>query len=324
MNTARRVLLASLLGSCAFSSALAEDWPTRPVRIVVPYPAGGGVDVLTRAVAAELASKWKQPVYIENKGGAGSLIGAETVANAPADGYTLLATINQTFVGNRFLYKHLPYEPDKSFEPITMMVIGEQLLLANSALPANDLKAVIALARKEPGKLTYGSYGPGSQPNLLYETIKTREHIDLLHVPYKGITPNLTALAGGEIMLGMAATGAAMPLIATGRIKPIAVAMPHRVSQYPNVPTTAEEGYPYAVASIWFALFAPAHSPEAVIAKVRRGVHAILTQPDFVRTQVAAKGLTVVAGDKEQLEDAIRDEMRIVAEQVKAAGVTPE
>jgi tripartite-type tricarboxylate transporter receptor subunit TctC len=319
-----RFLLLCLLICSWVSAVSAQTWPLRPVRIVVPYPAGGGVDALTRAVGAELATKWKQPVYIENKGGAGSLIGAETVARAIPDGYTLMATINQTFVGNRFLYKSLPYDPDKSFEAVTMMVVGEQLLLANSALPANSLKEVIALARKEPGKLAYGSYGLGSQPHLLFETIKTREGVDILHVPYKGITPNLAALAGGEVMLGMAATGAAAPLILAGRIKPISVAGPHRVPQFPGVRTTAEEGLAYATASIWFALFAPSGTPEPIIAKIRADVRSILNEPAFTKLHVASQGLRVVAGDGRQLEQAIRDESQAVAEQVKAANVKPE
>lgn len=324
MRAIWRRLLISLLGLCALPLASAQDWPAKAVRIVIPYPAGGGLDVLSRAVAAELAAKWKQPIYIDNKGGAGSIIGADTVAKAAPDGYTLMATINPTVVGNRFLYKGLPYDPDRSFEPITMMVIGDQLLLANSDLPAKSLTEAIAMARKEPGKLSYGSYGYGSQSHLFFETIKARERVNILHVPYKGITPNLIALAGGEVMLGMASIAAASPLILSGKIKVISVAASRRAPQYPNVPTTDEQGYPYAKSSIWFALFAPAGTPEAITNRVREDVRAILNKPEFAETHVTSKGLSVVAGDKVQLEEAIRNETQIVMEQVKAAGVTPE
>ncbi|MDQ2735208.1 MAG: tripartite tricarboxylate transporter substrate-binding protein [Pseudomonadota bacterium] len=317
-------LLAGVALVGAVTAANAQAWPTKPIRIIVPFAPGGGVDVLTRAVAAELQQKWGQGVYIENKPGAGSLIGAEIVAHAPPDGYTLMATVNQTVVANRYLYKNLPYDPDKSFEPITMMVVSDQLLLANSKFPANNLKEMIALAHKEPGKIAYGSYGLGSQPNLLYETIKVHEHIDLLHVPYKGITPNLTALAAGDVMLGTGSVAVATPLIQTGRIKPISVAGAHRVSQFPNVPTTTEEGYPYVRASIWYALFAPAGTPEPIVAKIRSDVRAILTDPAFAKMQATSKGLTVVAGDKGQLVDEINEEAKIVGEQIKAAGVKPE
>ena len=324
MNRLRRSLLVSLFAVGFAAAAHADNWPTKPVRVIVPFAPGGGVDILVRAVAAELASKWKQAVYVDNKAGAGSLIGAEQVAKAAPDGYTLMATVNQTVVGNRFLYKSLPYDPDKSFEPITMMVSSDQLLLANSALPANNLKELLALAKKEPGKLAYGSFGPGSQPHLLYETIKAREGIDMLHVPYKGITPNLTALAGGEVMLGTGTVAVALPLITAGKIKSISVAGTERLPQFPNVPTTAEQGFPYAKASIFYALFAPAGTPRPIVDKVRDDVRAVLQDPAFAKTQIAARGLTVVAGDQAQLEHAIRDEAQAVAEQVKAAGVKPE
>jgi tripartite-type tricarboxylate transporter receptor subunit TctC len=320
-----RLLAAIAVILSAFASpAQAQTWPAKPIRIVVPFAPGGGVDVLTRAVTAELSKKWNQAIYIDNKAGAGSLIGAEDVAKAAPDGYTLLATVNQTFVGNRFLYKSLPYDPDKSFEPITMMVVADQLLLANIDLPANNLKELLALARKEPGKLAYGSYGLGSQPNLLYETIKVKEGVDLLHVPYKGITPNLTALAGGEVSLGSGSVAVATALIAAGRIKPISVAGVHRLPQFPNVPTTVEQGYPYALASIWYALFAPAGTSEAIVNRIRDDVQTVLRDPVFAKLQIAPKGLTVVAGDAAQLKAAIKEETLVTAEQVKAAGVKPE
>ncbi|NUZ06084.1 Bug family tripartite tricarboxylate transporter substrate binding protein [Piscinibacter koreensis] len=314
---------ATFLGTAA-SQAEAQSWPSRPVRVIVPFAPGGGIDILTRAIANELTTRWKQPIVIDNRGGAGSLIGTEAVAKAPPDGYTLLATVNQSMVANRFLYKSLPYDPDKNFEPIMMMVISDQLLIANANLPANNLKEVIALAKRDPGKLNYGSFGIGSQPHLLYETINVREGTDLLHVPYKGITPNLQALASGEVMLGTGSAAVAAPLIAAGRIKPISVAGSRRVAQFPKVPTTAEEGYPYVRTSIWYALFAPAGTPAEVTNRIRNDVRAILTDPAFAEANAVSKGLTVVAGDRDQLVRTIREESASVAEQVKAAKVTPE
>lgn len=316
--------LCSLGAALAPAQTQAPAWPAKPLRVIVPFAPGGGVDILTRAVAQELSQRWKQPIVIDNKAGAGSVIGADFVAKSPPDGYTLMATVNQTVVGNRFLYKTLPYDPDKSFEPITMMVVSDQMLLANAALPANNLKELVALAKKEPGRLTYGSYGMGSQPHLLYETIKVRERIDLLHVPYKGITPKLTALAGGEVMLGSGSVAVAAPLIAAGKIKPISVAGTRRVPQFPNVPTTVEQGFGYAQTSIWYALFAPAGTPAAIVDRIRADVQSILADPAFAQTHAVSKGLTVVAGDRAQLERTIQEETRVTAEQIKAAGVTPE
>ena len=326
-----RVFVRSLLGALAFAVATAPAvaqgdaaWPSRPVRIVVPFPPGGGIDVMVRALGQELSQRWGQPVVVENKAGAGSLIGAELVARAPADGYTLLATVNQTMVANRFLYKSLPYDPDRSFEPIMMVAISDQFLLAHAGLAANDLKEAVALARKQPGGLNYGSFGNGSQPHLLYETLRTREGVELTHVPYKGIAPNLTALAAGEVVLGTGSLAVAQPMITAGRIKPIAVAGSRRVPQFPNVPTVEEQGYPYAKASIWYALFAPAGTPAGATDRIRTDVRAILNDPAFAAANAVSKGLTVVAGDRAQLVKTIADDVRLTAEQVKAAKVTPE
>ena len=334
MKHSRRILLLLAAGLAmtalvdaqaqAQAPAQAQAWPAKPIRVIVPFVAGGGVDVLTRAVAAELSLRWKQPIVIDNRAGAGSVIGADVVAKAAPDGYTLMATVNQTVVGNRFLYKNLPYDADKSFEPITLMVSSDQFLLANASVPVNNLRELIALARKEPGKLTYGSFGLGSQPHLLYETIKVRESIDMLHVPYKGITPMLSALAGGEVMFGTGSLAVANPLIMAGKIKPISVAGQQRVPQMPNVATTVEEGYAYAQTSIWYALFAPKGTPAAIVEKIRSDVHAILLDPAFAERQATSKGLTVIAGDGARLRRAIQEETKIVAEQTKAAGVMPE
>jgi tripartite-type tricarboxylate transporter receptor subunit TctC len=322
-----RLLLCAALSAAALlptANAQSQSWPAKPVRIVVPFAPGGGIDVLTRAIMAELSARWKQPVIIDNKAGAGSLIGAEFVTKAPPDGYTLMATVNQTLVANRFLYRSLPYDPDKGFEPITMMVNSDQLLLASTAFAPNTLKEAVAVARKEPGKLPYGSFGNGSQPHLLYETISAREHVKLIHVPYKGVTPMLTALAAGEVMLGTGSAAVAAPLIEAGKIKPIAVAGAKRIGQYPNVATTTEQGYPYARTSIWYGLFAPAGTPAALLDKIRADVHSVLSDPAFAERQATSKGLTVVAGDAAQLKRAIQEEVQLTAEQVKAAGVTPE
>ncbi|WP_066271781.1 Bug family tripartite tricarboxylate transporter substrate binding protein [Hydrogenophaga palleronii] len=322
----RRVLLCAALAALSAANATAQttDWPHKPVRIIVPFAPGGGIDVLTRSVMTELSTRWKQPVVIENRAGAGSLIGAEAVAKAAPDGYTLLATVNQTLVSNRFLYRSLPYDPDKSFEPITLMVNSDQMVIASSTFPGNTLKDVVEAARRQPGGLTYGSFGNGSQPHLLFETIGARESVKLLHVPYKGVTPMLTALAGGEVMLGTGSAAVAGPLIAAGKIKPIAVAGASRMVQYGQTATSTEQGYPYVKTSIWYGLFAPAGMPAAVIAKIHADVRSVLTDPSFAEKQVTAKGLTVVAGDAAQLRRVIQDESRLTAEQVKAAGVTLE
>jgi len=313
---------ASLL--LAAASVSAQPYPSKPVTVIVPFPAGGGIDVLTRAVAEKLSGKWKQPVIVENKAGAGSLVGTAQVARAPANGHTLLATVNQTMVGNRFLYKQLAYDPDKSFEPITMMVKADQLIVANAQLPVQSLKDAVELARKKPGAVNYGSYGNGSQPHLLFSLIKDRENLDMTHVPYNGIAPNLTALAAGEVQLGSASAGVIAPLVQAGKIKPIAVAGAQPLAQFPGVTTTVQQGYPYAKVSIWYGLFAPAATPSAIVSQIRAAVREILSDPQFVEQHVKPKGLDVIAGDGNQLRDSIAQELQETAAMIKAAGIVAE
>ena len=317
---------AMLVLACASlaGAAQAQSYPNRPITVIVPFAAGGGVDILTRAIGARLSERWKQPIIFENKAGAGSLIGTAQVAKAPPDGYTLLATVNQTMVGNRFLYKKLAYDPDKSFEPITMMVKADQLIVANAQLPVSSLKDVVDLARKKPGTLNYGSFGNGSQPHLLFSVINDREKIDLAHIPYNGITPNLAALAAGDVQLGSGSAAVIAPLVQGGRIKPIAVAGDAPIAQYPKVTTTTEQGFPYAKVSIWYGLFAPAGTPAEIVGQIRAAVREILTDPQFVESNVASKGLNVVAGDGHQLREAIAKEVADTAAMIKAAGIVPE
>jgi tripartite-type tricarboxylate transporter receptor subunit TctC len=316
--------LAACLMAAGSLAAQAQAYPSKPITIIVPFAPGGGVDVLTRAVGAKLSERWKQPIVVENKAGAGSTIGAAQVARAPADGYTLLATVNQTMVGNRFLYKKLPYDPDKSFEPITMMVQADQLIVANSQLPANSLKEVVALARKKPGTLNYGSFGNGSQPHLLFSLINDREHLDIAHIPYNGITPNLTALAAGDVQLGAGSAAVIAPLVQAGKIKPIAIAGNSHIAQYPKVTTTPEQGYPYAKVSIWYGLLAPAGTPPEVVSQIRSAVKDVLSDPQFAEQNVTSRGLNVVAGDGKQLRDTIAAESLDTAAMIKAAGVVAE
>ena len=179
----RRILLATPFLALAARNAMAQAWPTRPVRVIIPFPPGGGIDILIRAASAELSARWGQPVVVENRAGASGIIGAEAAARATPDGYTLLGTVNQTFTTNRFLFRSLPYDPDKSFTPISLMVQSDHMLLAHPSVPADDVAGLIALARAKPGSLTYGSFGSGTQPQLVYEAIKQHEKVDILHVP---------------------------------------------------------------------------------------------------------------------------------------------
>jgi tripartite-type tricarboxylate transporter receptor subunit TctC len=305
-------------------SVYAQGYPNKPVRVIVPFPPGGGVDVLMRSLAAELSTVWGHPVIVDNRPGAGSLIGAEAVARALPDGYTLLATINQTLTSNRFLYKSLPYDPDKSFAPIALMTTSDQFLIANPSLQATDLRELVALARAKPGQTAYASLGNGSQPRLVYEMLKTRENLDITHVPYKGVAPVMTAIVGGEIQLATGSASVAGQLLKAGKIKALAVAGTKRSTLFPDVPTTGEQGYPELQAAVWYALVAPAGTSEAVIARIAADVKAVLTRPDFAEKNATSRGLEVTAGGPNELRQAILNDVEVSREMARAAGVKPE
>ncbi len=323
--TLARILTAVLL---ALASCLAQAQPasfaTRPVRVIVPYPPGGGIDVLARALAPELSQLWGQPVVIENIAGAGGIIGTEKVATAPGDGHTLLMATNPAVVGNRFLYKSLPYDPDRNLAPVIMVLQSGQMAVAHPSLAAGTMKELVDLARRSPGKMAYSSYGNGSQPHLFFESIARREGVEFLHVPYKGIAPAQTAAVAGEVMLTIASPGQVGAMVKGGRLKALAIGASTRSREFPAVPTTAESGYPYALSSIWYGMFAPATTPPALAERIARDVASVARRPDFTDRQITSKGLDLVAGTPAEFAAAIRAEVVTTGEMIRAAGVKPE
>ena len=319
----RHCVAAALVVSGCVTAADAQTFPVRPVRIVNPFPAGGGIDAVVRALGVELNAKWGQPVVIENRAGAGGNIGAEAVARSAADGYTLLASVNQAFSANRFLYRNLGYDPDRSFAPISLMVQNDQFFLAHPSLRARDLREAIDLARREPATLNYGSFGIGSQPHLAFSLINRKHGTDLLHVPYKGIAPLINAVTAGEVMLASGTVGVAGELMKAGKLKGLAIAGKQRSALFPAVPTTGELGFPELQVSIWFGLFAPAGTSQTIIDRIGDDARAILRSPAFIERHLASR-YDVVASSAAELGAAIREETAAVAEMIKAAGVAPE
>jgi tripartite-type tricarboxylate transporter receptor subunit TctC len=317
-------LIAALLALGVTAPSYADPYPSKTVTVVVPFPPGGGVDVMIRAVAAELSTKWGKAVIIENKGGAGTLIGAETVQRAAPDGYTLLATIDQTLVANRFLYQKLPYDPDKSFLPITLMAESDHMILANPEVPAKDLRELVALAKRDKDKLNFGSFGDGSQPVLVFGMLNQREGLNINHVPYRGVAPLMIATVAGEVQLATASASVAGELLKANRIKALATAGKKRSPQFPDVPTTAEQGYPYLRASVWYGLFAPAGTPPEIVKKIHADVTAILKKPAFAQKHGASKGLQVVASTPKEFSDRIREDVATTGEMVRAANIKPQ
>ena len=323
-----RLLTATLALAClapvALSGAHAQGYPSKPVRIIVPYPAGGGIDVMSRLIGQRLAQRLGQSVVVENKPGAGTLVAAETVARAAPDGHTLLITTDATITINPHLYAKLPYDPVKDFAPITQLVLLNQMLLANPQVPASNLKELIAYAKANPGKLNYASYGVGSQPHLAMEILKNQAGIDIVHVPYKGIPQAVPAAIAGEVQLTFSGAASSQAHIKAGRLKALAIGGTKRLGIVPDVPTFAEAGFPDVPANAWFGLFAPAGTPREVIATLHAEVTRILRDPDFLQKEILAKGYELVAGTPEEFAAFLVADSKRNAVAVKISGARAE
>src|SRR5438105_14855955 len=285
----KRILAAALV---AFATAAAAQ--TKAVRIVVAYPPGGGIDVMARQLAEKRTRMWGPPVIVENKPGANTILATETVAKSAPDGTTVLLTTDATFSINPHLYAKLPYDAQRDFIPVTMLVLLQQLLVANPALPANALEELIALAKAKPGTINYASYGSGSQPHLSGEMLKYKAGIDLVHVPYKGISLAVPAVMAGEVQLTFAGIATSMPQLKAGRIKALAIGGPQRSPLLPQVPTFAELGYPEVETHAWFGFFLPARSPAEGVTRIYQDTRKILDDPEFRQKQLIDKGYDVV------------------------------
>ena len=318
-----KLACAIVVAGVLAAPAVADTFPTKPVRFIVPFQPGGS-DVLYRALGAELSKKWGQPVIVENRAGADSLIGADFVARSAADGYTLLATVDTTTVINRFLYKKLPYDPDRSFEPISLLAQTDFFIVAHPSLPVSNLRELVSYAKANPGTLSFGSYARGSQADLMFHAINKREKTDMLAVPYKGVSLSVGAAIAGDVKLTSAGYGVVGQHIKAGKLKPLSMAGKSRDSFFPEVSTTAEQGFPYALASTWWGLYAPAGTPEAVIRKINQDVTAVLKDKEFAQKQMLNLGLTPVASTPQQLRDRIASDVKITADLVEAAGIKPE
>jgi len=319
-------LLRALAGAALIFSAHAgaQAWPTKPVRIVVAYPPGGGIDVLARQLAEKLTPAWGQPVVVENKPGANTILATESVAKSAPDGHTILLTTDATFSINPHLYKKLPFDTERDFIPVTMLVLLQQLLVANPALPANTLPELIRLAKEKPGAINYASYGSGSQPHLSGEMLKYKAGIDLTHVPYKGISLAVPAVMAGEVQLTFAGIATSMPQLKADRIKAIAIGGAKRSPLLPEVPTFAELGYPEVETHAWFGLFLPAGSPREAVERIYRDTRKIIEEPDFRQKQLVDKGYDVVGSSPQEFAAYIRTDSASRARAVKISGAKAE
>jgi tripartite-type tricarboxylate transporter receptor subunit TctC len=315
--------LAFIVLCASAALAQAEAWPSKPVRIVVPFPPGGPADLLPRLLGPKLTEIWGQPVVVENKPGAGGNIGMDTVAKAAPDGYTLGVGPNGNLVVNPHLYAKLPYDVTRDFAPITLIATFSNMLVVNPDVPAKTVSELIALAKAKPGTISYGSPGTGSQPHLGGEFLKLMAGIDIVHVPYNGTAPALKDLLGGQISFMFAQTSAALPQIQSGKLRALGVASPRRATLLPDVPTIAEAGLPGFEAVSWYALLAPAGTSKEIVAKVQADVGRVLQMPE-IREKLVALGGDPVGNTPEQLAAQLKSESARYAEIVKRANIKAE
>jgi tripartite-type tricarboxylate transporter receptor subunit TctC len=307
----RRVLLAGVSAvawGAAPTFAAADGYPERPVKIIVPFAGGGGVDILTRVVGDYLAKRLGEPVVVDDRPGAGGNIGVQAVATAAPDGYTLVMATTGTHAINPSLYKKLPYDPIKDFAPITTIALAPNLLVVNRDLPVKSVSDLIALARSKPGTINFGSFGPGTSNHLSGEMLKHIAKIDIVHVPYRKAPEAITDLIAGRIQMLFVNTPLGLPHVKAGKLRALAVTGSKRSEIVPDLPTMIEAGVPGFVVESWYGLMAPAGTPAAVVTRLHDEVVAILALPD-VKATFAVQGVEPFATSPRELTERIKLEM---------------
>jgi len=317
-----RVLLVALL--LAGSSAHAQSWPASPVRLVVPLPPGSGSDLLARGLGQRLQSIWGQPVVVDNRPGGNMIIGTDAVAKAAPDGHTLLFGIDTSFTVNPHLYAKLPYDAVRSFQPVTHLTSFGVMLVANPSLPANNVAELVALAKKQPGKISYSSIGAGSQMHLLSAMLENKAGIELLHVPYKGIPQMSLAVLTGEVQLTWVGVFTTLPQVQAGKLKALGYSASTRSKLMPDVPTVAEQGYPDVEMSVWYGLLAPAGTPRALVDRIHADVVKVMNEPEFREKEMLAKGYEPSGLGPEEFAALMSKESRQRAVMVKLSGAKVE
>ena len=313
--------------ACASSLAATRDdaatFPSRPIRIIVAYTPAGTTDILARALGQRITESWGQSVIVENRPGANGNIGTEIAARATPDGYTILMGTAATHSINNTLYPNLSWHAQRDFDPISLVAVVPNLLVVNNALPVKSVKELIAHAKANPGKLTFGSPGIGATAHLSMELFKTLTGTNMVHVPYKGSAGVLADVTAGQIQLAMDNIPVYLPQARAGKIRALAVSSPQRAAAAPDIPTVAEAGVPGFEALSWFGLFAPAKTPQAVVAKLAAETQRILKLPD-VRERIVGLGAQPVGGTPDEYRSFIRSEIAKWQKVIRDAGVKLE
>jgi tripartite-type tricarboxylate transporter receptor subunit TctC len=318
LHAAALAALAVLAGAAQAQS----DYPNRPVKIIVPAAAGGGTDTTARMIADHLSKAMGQNIYVENRGGGGALIGIEAAARSPNDGYTFLMTPS-TITTMHIVRKSLPVDALRDFAPVTQFVILPQVLVVHPSVEAKTLSEFVALAKKEPGKLSYGSAGPGTAPHMAMELLKSMAKIDLQHIPYRGVAPALQDILAGRVSGMIVNVLIAKPHIEAGKLRPLGVTSSERARIMPNLPTIAESGLPGYRALQWFGVLAPAGTPQPIIDRVQKEIASALATP-AIQKRLELEGGDPVGSTSAQFAQVIKDEIAMWEGVAAAAGIKPQ
>jgi tripartite-type tricarboxylate transporter receptor subunit TctC len=312
-----------LSGVLLAGGVAAQQYPSKPIRLMVPFPPGGSTDIVARIVAQKLGTQLGQQLVIENRGGAGGTIGTAVVAKAPADGYTLVVGTTSTHVVAPSVYQKLEYDPVKDFAPVSLMAVTPYLLVVNPGVPAKSVKELVELMKSQPGKLNYASAGVGSTTHLAMEMLKGASNTYALHIPYNGNGPAGTAVIAGQVEILFGSLPAVLPHAKSGKVRALAVGTPKRSPSLPEVPTVSESGYPGFDASLWLAIMAPAGTPAPVIERLNREVIAAVSSKDTAEL-LDKNGAEPLSSTPAELAAMIKDGVVKYAKVVKDAGVKPE
>jgi len=315
----KRIFLCFL---CTFCLLVKADYPDKPIKIIVPFPAGDGLDIQARMIGQKLSEKLGQQVLIDNKPGAGTLIGVEAAAKSPADGYTLVL-VTTTYAINPSLREKVPYDPLKDFSPLIQTTAVPLVVVANNNFAANNFSEVMAMAKLKPGEISMGNSGLGTAAHIGMEMLNTSAGIKFNHVPYKGIPPALTDMIGGRLQLMCTSPAQVMGAIREGKIKPVFVTSAKRMSQLPQVPTVQESGIQGYDVNAWVGLMVPAGTPQAIIQKLNREIAVIITNPEM-KARLSNDGSEVIASTPEAFGTHVRRELDKWSTVIKSAGIKAE
>ena len=315
------VVTAALVASPA---AMAQAWPSKPIRLIVPYTAGGSSDFVARVMAQRLTEGLGQPVTVDNKPGVAGIVGTDIVAKSAPDGYTLALIGMTTHAANPSLYKSLPYDPVKDFAPISVAIVSPLVLVVNPGVPANSVQELIAYAKENPGKVNFGSAGVGNTLHLAGELFKSSAGIDIVHVPYKGASAAMNDLLGGRIQMMIDLVQTPLPHIQAGKLRALGVTGTARIPQLPQVPTIAESGLPGFSFATWIGIAAPAGTPKAVVDRVHAEMVKALAMPDVIEAFTKQGMVPAPSASPEAFAQQISAEKERIAALVKAAGIQPE